>query len=106
MAELQFTPLFEVHFDSSINEQFYLEVGSNSSSQLSGSGTSFLDTPDMIDETDAIYFYFGWTSVDSSWLIRRQVRLTALTVDANILSNGGIPDLATGWPSRVSLIYV
>jgi len=72
---------------------------------LSG-GSNFLPIPDMMDESDPIYFYFGWISIDNSWLVHQQTRSSSLTSAARIDINGSVPDLATAWPLRVTLNYV
>lgn len=106
MAASLFSPLFEVHLDSVGTEEFVIEIGPHMANNLGGGGgTSFLPTPDNIDDNDPTYFYFGWISVNSGWLIRRQVRLTSLTTEATIANNGTMPDLTTAWSSRVSLTY-
>ena len=72
---------------------------------LGGGGSSFLPQSDLCDDTGGIYFYFGWTSVSGSWLIRRRTRIDLTEVDATIANNGGFADLATAWASRASLNY-
>jgi hypothetical protein len=74
-----------------------------------GLGSSpFLPKADLIDDSEAsntdTYFYFGWYNVAGVWLIRRQERATALTVDASTFNNAQ-PDLNTAWPLRESLAY-
>lgn len=67
-----------------------------------GDGSAAFVEPDLVDDTDATYFYFGWTLEDTSWLIQRQDRSTSASLDATT----GYPDLATAWPNRDSLTYV
>jgi len=67
-----------------------------------GSGSSFLPPPDLVDESDATYFYYGWEDVNGGWLVRRATRATAKKEDATT----GFPDLATAWTNRASLSYV
>lgn len=64
-------------------------------------GSSFLPPPDLLDESDATYFYYGWADVNGGWLVRRAKRATAKKEDATT----GFPDLATAWPNRVTLNY-
>lgn len=65
-------------------------------------GSSFLPPPDLLDESDATYFYYGWEDVNGGWLVRRATRASAKKANATT----GHPDLATAWANRSSLIYV
>ena len=65
----------------------------------------FLGPSDETDDSDPVYFYFGWASVDGSWLIRRQTRSTSLTLNANIVNNASYANLSAAWPARASLTY-
>jgi hypothetical protein len=68
----------------------------------SGGGTSFLDSPDELDENSPNYLYFGWVLVGTNWLIRRQSRLTSRTQDAT----NPVGLFATAWGNRHSLTYL
>ena len=68
--------------------------------------SKFLDNPNLNDETEADYFYFGWEDVNGGWLIRRQSRVDSDYEDANEDSNSSYANLTTAWPFRVSLTYV
>ena len=65
----------------------------------------FLPAADNVDDTGATYFYFGWESVNGSWLVRRQLRVDATTEDATIGNNAGYVNLTAAWPDRGSLAY-
>jgi hypothetical protein len=65
----------------------------------------FLGPSDETDDSDFVYFYFGWASVNGSWLVRRQTRSTSLTLNANIVNNPSYANLAAAWAARVSLTY-
>lgn len=101
----QFTLLVENK--ESTNETLTLEVGVKSSSLFGGviGGGSFYDVPDEIDDSDPIYFYFGWINQNAGWLVHRQIRTSSLTSQALIANNGTVPDLATAWPLRATLTY-
>ena len=106
MAASLFSPLFEIHLESAGTEELVVEIGPHTTNNVGGGGgTSFLPTPDNIDESDSTNFYFGWSSVNSGWLVRKQDRLSSLTTNATIANNGAIPDLATAWSSRLTLTY-
>jgi len=68
-------------------------------------GSSFLAAPEELDDSDDVYFYFGWAVVNGNWLVRRQTRLTAAYMDAVIATNAGEADLAAAWALRASLSY-
>lgn len=68
-----------------------------------GSLTSFLPPADMMDDTDATYFYLGWNDVSGGWLIRRQNRATVLFDSAT--EQLGHTTLAQAWPDRQTLTY-
>lgn len=65
----------------------------------------FLGPSDETDDSGAVYFYFGWASVNGSWLVRRQTRATSLTLNANIVNNPSYANLAAAWTARASLTY-
>lgn len=65
-------------------------------------GSSFLPPPDLLDEEDATFFYYGWADVNGGWLVRRATRASAKKEDATT----GYPDLDTAWANRASLAYV
>lgn len=71
-----------------------------------GGGSSFLSSPNLIDDSDEVYFYWGWISVSGSWLIRRTLRTTALKENASITNNAGSPDLTTAWAIKDTLNYI
>lgn len=66
---------------------------------------SFLPPPDLLEDTAAVYFYFGWEDVNGSWLIRRQVRADATSMDADIVNNPGHANLASAWAVKEGLVY-
>ena len=98
------------HATRTINNKVYTRVftgvsGWTAWTALSGSGGgAFLDPGDLVDDTDSVYFYFGWVSVAGTWLVRRQVRATSSTVDATG-DNNPEPDLATAWADKENLTY-
>lgn len=65
----------------------------------------FLPIPDLFDETDATYFYYGWNNVNGNWLIRRGNRLTAQKQNATISTNSAYANLSAAWPNRNTLNY-
>lgn len=68
-------------------------------------GSDFLDPPDLVDETGVSELVIGWADVGGSWLVRRQVRGTVDIVNATPANNPTIPDLATAWEGRATLVY-
>jgi len=64
----------------------------------------FLPRPDLLDETDPTYFYFGWDDGDD-WKVERQVRLTSQAQRASIGNNPTKDDLDAAWPDRTELVY-
>lgn len=64
----------------------------------------FMDIPDLLDETDSVYFYFGWQLADT-WRIERQVRATSQAQYANMGNNADLNDLAEAWPVRAILEF-
>lgn len=73
---------------------------------LLGVGSGFRLTPDRVDDTHAVYFYFGWLATSAeSWRIRRQLRSDSSVSDATGDSNPGHATLADAWPSRAGLTY-
>ncbi len=105
MASNKFSPLFEIHLDSVGSNEFVVEIGPHTANNLGSGGSSFLASPDYIDDADSIYFYFGWTTVNGGWMVRRQVRLTALTSDATVANNSGVTNITDAWTTRASLTY-
>lgn len=67
--------------------------------------STFLDPPSLLDE-GATHFYMGWESINSSWLIRKQTRSDATTVDATINNNGSYANLSLAWVDRAALTYI
>lgn len=59
----------------------------------------FRRSPDLLDETDPQFFFFGYQRGDG-WLVERQDRATSLMVHAR-----GSGELADVWPERPSLTY-
>ena len=72
-----------------------------------GGGTSFLPIADLCEDTNATYFYFGWTDQGTSgnWLIRRANRSTLVELDADLATDGGYADLAAAWVDKATLNY-
>lgn len=70
------------------------------------SSSSWLPPPDNSEDTDATYFYFGWEDVGGSWLVRRQLRADATTMDATDTDNPSHLNLTSAWASKETLIYV
>lgn len=66
-----------------------------------GGGSSFLDPSDLFDESDNTYFYFGWTSVNGTWLIQRQLKEDGTSLSCST----GYSNLTTAWTNRTTLIY-
>lgn len=62
----------------------------------------YIVVPDLYDETDATYFYFGWTSIEGGWLVQRQIRATGLSESATT----GHANLVDAWANRQSLTYL
>lgn len=73
--------------------------------EAASSATQFLDTPDLSDQTQSDFFYFGWESVNNDWLVRRQSRVNSAYEDANSTNNSIYSDLSSAWPNRTSLTY-
>ena len=61
-----------------------------------------INAPNLSDEGDITYWYFGWNDVDGNWLVQRQTRATGISLNATT----GYLDLASAWPNRTSLTYV
>ena len=58
--------------------------------------------PDEIDESDPVYFYFGWESFNGGdWLIQRQLRETGAAQSAAPVA----ADFAAAWAARETLGY-
>ena len=71
-----------------------------------GGGTTFLPTPDDVDDTSSqVHFYFGWASASGGWLVRRQLRSDASTLDATVSNNPAVTLYASAWASRATLNY-
>ena len=68
-------------------------------------GGSFLPAPDLIDDADLTYFYFGWIDQNDSWLIQRQERLASLTTKATGSTNPTYANLSESWVNRTTLSY-
>ena len=65
----------------------------------------FLVVPDLTEDTDAIHFFFGWSNISGSWLVRRQTRADSTSVDATIANNPSHPDLDSSWAVKEGLVY-
>lgn len=101
----QFT-LKVVNQSSLDKEQFQFVVGNNSSSLFgSGSATPVFPNPNLLDETDTTYFYFGWENVNGGWLIQRQARETSVSMATDFQINPSYSLLSNVWPNRHILAY-
>lgn len=89
--------LVKVVQESPVTE-FQLVVGTRS-------GGKKFPLPDLFDETTEFYFFFGWEEILGGWLIHRQVRLSSLTIRADIDNNSSVPDLTSAWAIRETLAY-
>ena len=78
-------------------ERFLRNIDTSSTTELLG-----INAPNLLDEGDTTYWYYGWTDVGGSWLVQRQTRATGISMDATT----GYADLASAWPNRTSLTYV
>lgn len=67
--------------------------------------STFLPTPDRVDDANASYFYFGWDSVEGSWLVRRQLRSDASIVEASVVNNPTYITLTEAWSSKETLNF-
>lgn len=70
-----------------------------------GSDSGFLPTPENLDDSDTIYFYFGWEIVEGGWLVRRQLRSDSSVLNATESNNGLYSDLVSAWLNRLTLTY-
>ena len=61
--------------------------------------------PDEYDDTQTDYYYFGWESINGSWLIRKRSKTSSLYTEANNVNNPTYATLALAWVDRVSLTY-
>lgn len=64
----------------------------------------FYPVPDVLDESDTAYFYFGW-QIGDLWRVEKQIRASSQSTYANVGNNQEIDDLAEAWPERYSLNY-
>ena len=64
-------------------------------------GVVFLPTPEQSDESDATYFYFGWSNADGAVRIERQARATGARGQAQNPSS----DFNAAWADRTRLSY-
>ena len=60
-----------------------------------------LSVPNLLDESNAIYFYFGWENVNGGWLVIRQNRSTSITESATT----GHANLTDAFADRINLGY-
>ncbi len=65
----------------------------------------FLPPSDMVDDSGATYFYFGWFDALGGWLVRRQLRVDATTADASVSNNPGYANLTAAWATKETLTY-
>ena len=71
-------------------------------SGLGGSADSNeLSAPDVFDESDPNFFYFGWENVNGSWLVQRQNRSTSISKSATT----GHANLTDAFADRANLGY-
>lgn len=84
-------------------ESQQLELGT--ASVAVGTDSALLPPADMIDDTGATYFYFGWLNVSGSWLVRRQLRANSATTDATVINNATHTILAQAWAVKETLNY-
>ena len=71
-------------------------------SGLGGSADSNkLSVPDLLDEGDPNFFYFGWENVNGGWLVQRQNRSTSITESAT----AGHANLTDAFADRINLGY-
>ena len=95
------TAVNEVSYQANVQSLFGTFGGTGGG----GTGTTFLDPPDLFEET-ATHFYMGWLDIGGSWLIRKQDRPTSLSTDATIIENNAYATLAAAWAARDTLVYV
>jgi len=69
---------------------------------LIGTSNTSLKIPDLLDESDDNYFYFGWENINNTWLIQRQRRSTTQTKSISV----GYANLALAWAERTNLDYI
>lgn len=81
-----------------------ISVIANAISKTSFVSSGFFDSPDLFEEVDT-YFYYGWTSINGDWLVRRRYRSNAVGEDASSSSNPSYSDLSNAWVDRVTLTY-
>jgi len=65
----------------------------------------FSPFPDLYENTNATYYYFGWESVNGDWLIRRRTKASSHYTDCNSHHNPSHPDLESAWTDRETLTY-
>ena len=76
----------------------YLANLDSTTTSLTAAG---INAPDLSDESDATYWYYGWENIDGGWLVQRQTRSSGMSLDAD----SGYADLATAWPNKDTLSY-
>lgn len=81
-----------------------ISVIANAVSQTSFVSSGFFDSPGLFEETTD-YFYYGWESINDSWLVRRRYRSNAVGEDASVSSNPSYDSLSNAWVDRVTLTY-
>ena len=61
--------------------------------------------PDLIEDNDPTYFYFGWNNVNGYWRIQQQNRDTSETLTTTGQTNPSYPTLIDVWPNKDALSY-
>jgi len=91
-----------IHIDVPAHEKLNLNLQGVG---LQGPPGTLFDCPDELDESDSVYFYFGWIDVDGGWYIQRQVRLTSATLSATMVGNPDETTFTDAWDAREDLTY-
>lgn len=79
---------------------FEMRVSDNTGGIAHTLNSPFLPSPDLIDEEDPTFFYFGFADIEGAPAIQRQDRETAQTLTAT-----GFADLTTAFENRTTLTY-
>jgi len=72
---------------------------------VTSEGSTGYPFPDILDESDPVYFYFGWDFTGSDWAIQRQERSTSQTTIAVFSANTTHATLDSAWEDRIVLTY-
>jgi len=67
--------------------------------------SSNLPVPDLLDENNPIYFYFGWIN-NGNWIIHKQVKSTSVYTVASLTNNTSYATLDEAWLERENLTYI